>query len=115
MTEYDYDQADREGFDVLAAEGFTRFGDMIFRKSRFDPRQVTTRLREDDPETVQRHVNHTHLLLYAPDLTTQRAWAEELRSTWLDWLQREFPDLRPEVEVDDTGEEVIVTALARGQ
>lgn len=109
MAAYEWTSPDREGFDALMAEPFVRIGTMVFVKSHFNRDRVTAGIKDLGEEGVQREINHTHLILYCPELETQREWARELKQRWSARLREEHPDLASAVEVQDSGEEVIVT------
>ena len=105
----DFGKPDREGFMALLSEPIVQYKGMLFRKGSFDQELINRRLAIKSPEAVQRERNHTHLFLYAADLSTQRDWAHELERHWLKRFESDFPKLRVHIEREDNGQEVIVT------
>jgi hypothetical protein len=105
----DFEKPDREGFMALLSEPIVYYKGMLFRKGSLEPELIDRRLKIKSPEEVQRELNHTHLFLYAVDLSTQRNWAQGLERHWLRRFASEFPKLRVHIEREDNGEEVIVT------
>lgn len=108
----DFDKPDPEGFMALLSEPIVYYKGMLFRKGSLEPELIDRRLKSKSPEEVQRERNHTHLFLYAVDLSTQRDWAQKLERHWLKRFESDFPKLRVHIEREDNGEEVIVTFWA---
>jgi len=106
---YRFSEPDQIGFDTLLSSDFVRHKDMIFLAHQFDASKVQDALATTDPGELQRTINHTHLLLYAPDLDMQRAWAAKLRAHWSERIAQLHPDLVTKVDLHDDGQDVIVT------
>lgn len=108
-VKFRFGEPDRKGFEMLFAEPFVEYRGMIFTQPLFDKAAIDWRLDEKSPEQVQREMNHTPLILYVGDIDTQRKWAEELKNSWRQRIESEFPAYRVSFNQDDNGKDVVVT------